>query len=163
MRILLVLAVWASFLGCAHRAARPRPQPQVIHVVLCWLNDPGNEIDRQRLIDASYALKQIPGVVSVAAGPAIASPRPVVDSSFDIAVVMTFTDEAALRAYDQHPLHQRAVADVLRPLTQRLLIYHVRRAEPAAHEKADAAAAPASGASIERLENRPAPASVTTP
>ena len=51
--------------------------------------------------------------------------RPVVDSSFDVAVVVTFEDEAALRAYDAHPTHKQAVEEVLRPLVGKLVIYDV--------------------------------------
>src|SRR4051794_8797361 len=102
---------------------------QVNHVVLCWLKEPGNESQRQQVIDASYGFAKIPGVISVAAGKAIPSTRPVVDSSFDVAIVIAFTDEAALHAYDQNPIHKKAASDVLRPLTAKLLIYDVKRAE----------------------------------
>jgi len=108
--------------------ARSTPA-QANHVVLCWLKEPGNEAQRQQLIDASYTFRKIPGVVSVSAGRSIASTRPVVDSSFDVGIVIVFTDEAALHAYDQNPIHKKAVSDVLRPLTAKLVIYDVKRAE----------------------------------
>jgi hypothetical protein len=62
----------------------------------------------------------------VSAGTTLPSTRPAVDSSFDVAVVMTFRDESALRAYDAHPSHKKAVDEVLRPLVARLVIYDFR-------------------------------------
>jgi hypothetical protein len=79
----------------------------VTHVVLCWLNDPGDATARQKLIDASHRFAKIPGVVTISAGPPLGpSTRPNVDSSFDLAIVITFESEAALRGYDQHPIHR---------------------------------------------------------
>ena len=95
----------------------------VTHVVLVWLKTPGDEAARQRVIDTSKTFATIPGVVSVTSGKALPSTRPVVDSSYDVAVVMGFTDEAALRAYDQHPTHKKAVDEVLKPLAAKLVIY----------------------------------------
>jgi hypothetical protein len=107
-------------IGCAN------PQPGATHVVLCWLKSPGDSASRQQLIDTSYTFGKIPGVVSVTAGHPLPSTRPVVDSSFDVAVVMQFKNEQALRAYEQHPIHKKAVSDVLRPLTAKILIYDIQ-------------------------------------
>ena len=108
----------------------PRARPEtgaISHVVVCWLKNPGEEAARQRVIDESKAfVGVIPGLLDVSAGTALPSTRPAVDSSFDVAVVMTFKDEAALRAYDVHPRHKKAVDEVLRPLVARLVIYDVR-------------------------------------
>jgi hypothetical protein len=136
MRIALVCAVIVT---SALSACTSQP-PQVTHVVICWLKKPGNEADRQRLIDESEKLKQIPGLLSLTAGRPISSPRPVVDASYDVAFVMTFKDEAALRAYEKNPIHVRAVNDVLRPLAGKLVIYDIRRAEAGAGAKKGAGA-----------------------
>ena len=131
--------VWAAsiatlvFLAGCHakcgpeRDAKPQAAATVTHVVLCWLKTPGDEAGRQRIIETTETLKSIPGVVSVTAGRAMPSTRPVVDSSFDVGIVITFTDESALRAYDQHPTHKQAVETVLRPLVARLLVYDIER------------------------------------
>ncbi len=100
-----------------------RQRERVTHVVLCWLKTPGDEAARRRVIEASHTFITMPGVVSVTAGTALLSTRPAVDPSFDVGVVMTFTDEAALRAYDAHPHHKRAVEEVLKPLVGKLVIY----------------------------------------
>jgi hypothetical protein len=120
LRRIIPALILICLIGCASQRAG------ITHVVICWLKSPGDSAARQQLIDTSYGFRQIPGVVSVTAGPPLPSTRPVVDSSFDVAVVMQFKDEQALRAYEQHPIHKKAVSDVLRPLTAKILIYDIQ-------------------------------------
>jgi hypothetical protein len=97
----------------------------VSHVVICWLKRPGSYEDRQRVLAACRTLVDIPGVTEVTVGNAIASERPVVDSSYDVGMVVRFTDEKAMREYDQHPIHVAAVEKTLKPLVERFLVYDV--------------------------------------
>ena len=120
--LLLVLAV-----SCQSLQHAERDTGAVKHVVLCWLKTPGDQAARQRVIEESKAfVGVIPGLIDVSAGTSLPSTRPVVDASFDVAVVMTFKDEASLLAYDAHARHKKAVDEVLRPLVARLLIYDFR-------------------------------------
>lgn len=96
---------------------------EVQHIVLCWLKTPGDRMARAQLIGTSLAFQDLPGVISVQAGEPLPSNRPQVDASFDVAIVMTFRDEAALRAYENHPAHRKAVEEVLKPLTARVIVY----------------------------------------
>ena len=126
----LLAVILILLTGCANMHCPFAPKPaQVNHVVLCWLKEPGNEAQRQQLVDASYTLKKIPGVVTLTAGRPIPSTRPVVDSSWDVAIVMSFTNEQALNDYLVNPIHKKAVSDVLKPLTAKMLIYDVKRGE----------------------------------
>ena len=93
------------------------------HVVIVWLKDPGNPAAQNRIIDASQVLTSIPGVLSLRAGTAVASNRSIVDSSFDVALVISFSDRAALDSYLTHPLHIQLVEDTLKPLVERILVY----------------------------------------
>jgi Stress responsive A/B Barrel Domain len=126
---LRVCTVWIALLlvgGCqAQRGASSPAQPRaaVTHVVLCWLKTPGDDAARRKIIETSRTFESIPGVVSVTCGRALPSTRPVVDSSYDVAILITFTDEAALHAYDRHPTHKKAVDDVLKPLVGKFLVY----------------------------------------
>ena len=95
--------------------AATAPAGGVTHVVLVWLKNPGDANARNALIDASYQLRSVPGVVDVRAGLPLPSTRPVVDSSYDVGLVMTFTDEKALQDYATHPTHLKLVEDVLKP------------------------------------------------
>ena len=93
------------------------------HVVIVWLKDPASAEARQKVIVASYGFTAIPGVLSVSAGPSVPSPRAVVDSSYDVGVVITVQDRAALAAYLEHPTHKHAVQEVLGPLARQIVVY----------------------------------------
>jgi hypothetical protein len=96
---------------------------QINHVVVCWLKQPGNPDARRQLIEASKTFQSIPGVVNVAAGGAIPSKRPQVDSTFDVAVVITFEDKQAMADYENHPTHKKAIQEFLIPLVKKFVIY----------------------------------------
>ena len=134
-RYVLPSLVLLSLTACSNVHCPFQPAGQVNHVVICWLKDPGNEAQRQQIIDRSNDFKKIPGVISVRAGRAIPSTRPVVDSTFDVALVVTFKDEAAMRAYDRNPIHVKAVNEVLKPLAGKLVIYDIDTDSSAARKK----------------------------
>jgi hypothetical protein len=107
-------------------AARQAEGEPVVHVVLVWLKKPGDPAGRDAIVRSSKSLRSIPGVVSVRAGRAIPSDREVVDSSYDVGLVVTFTDEAAMRAYGSHPVHQKVVEEVIKPHVERYRVYDFR-------------------------------------
>lgn len=104
----------------------PTTQPDsapVHHVVLCWLKEAGNSSHRQRLIDTSHSLRDIPGILTIHTGTAIPGDRAIVDDSFDVGIVFTFTDVDAMHAYLVHPKHQAAVQNTLKPLVKKIVVY----------------------------------------
>ena len=126
---LLPLLFAAALAGCATAPDVGRPG-YVHHVVLVWLKRPGDQADRQALIEASHRLRAIPGVVEVTAGPPVPGAREVVDDSFDLAVTLVFTGPEALRAYQAHPLHRRLLHEVLLPRVRRVRIHDYRVVAP---------------------------------
>ena len=98
----------------------------VEHVVVVWLKSPGNSEHRQRIIAESEVLLDIPGVTGLRAGVMIPSERPIVDSSFDVAMIISFTDTAAMQAYLDHPVHVKLVKETLNPLVDRIRVYDFR-------------------------------------
>lgn len=98
----------------------------VEHVVVVWLKSPGNSEHRRRIITESDVLLDIPGVTSLRAGVVIPSERPIVDSSFDVAMIISFTDTAAMQAYLSHPVHVKLVKETLKPLVDRIRVYDFR-------------------------------------
>ena len=96
---------------------------QVKHVVVLWLKKLGDKDGRRALVDGKEALRTIPGVVDVAVGECLTSDRKVVDSTYDVALVVTLKDEAALKAYGPHPTHQKLVADVIKPNVEKYVVY----------------------------------------
>ena len=98
----------------------------VTHVIVVWLKKPGDAEARKRVIAESKKLAEIPGVVGVSAGEVIPSPRQVVDSSFDVAIVMTFGTREDLEKYTSHPKHQALVQNVIRPLVDHYRVYDIQ-------------------------------------
>lgn len=124
-KILLSMLAVALMHGCVNVQVNQTSAdaPRVTHVVVCWLKEPGNESARQQLINDSKSFTRIPGIVHVSAGRVLPSTRPSVESSFDVAIVMKFKDEQALRDYGQHPIHLEAIERTLKPLVARYVIY----------------------------------------
>lgn len=144
IKMLLLLAAAASFSGCAtapssrqtvgapeQAAEQPPPETErppcetgrINHVVLVWLKEPGNADHRQRIIDASHAFRQIPGVVEVRAGEVVPSGRGIVDDSFDVGLSIAFANTGNMDRYIHHPHHKKAVREVIRPLAERIVVY----------------------------------------
>lgn len=123
MKTILPLFLLALLAGCVNPLATVHEPGQVQHVVVCWLK-PG--VDRAALTKSVYELDQIPGMIDVSVADKLASDRPTVDSSYDLLFVMTFKDEAALRAYNDHPIHQKLTETVLKPNVSKLQIYDAR-------------------------------------
>jgi hypothetical protein len=95
----------------------------VSHVVLCYLKNKGNEADRQRILEATRQLREIRGVYDIEVGYVLPSSRPIVVSDYDVGLVVTFRDKEAMDAYVTDPRHQKAVKEVLEPLTSKIVVY----------------------------------------
>lgn len=123
---LAMLLVCLTLTGCrngtATRSENAMQPDRVTHVVMFWLKDPGNEPDRRDLIAACHALKDIPGVTDLRIGAVLPSTRPVVDSTYDVALVVSFRDEQSLHAYGPHPIHQKLV-QTMGPKLAKFLVY----------------------------------------
>ena len=120
--VFCILVSSAAVTEAAEQSDKKQAGP-VQHVVICWLKEPGNAQVRQQLIAASHSFAEIPGVLSVSVGPSLPSERTVVDSSYDIGVVITLKNAAALQDYLDHPIHKQAVTDVLGPLSKKIVVY----------------------------------------
>jgi hypothetical protein len=108
------------------RASRQPPPGPVGHIVVFWLKQPGDPQARRRVILASLSFHSVPGVVRVEAGDMLASPRPNVDKTYDVVVVMWFRDRQALEEYQVHPQHQ-AMLEEVGPLVERVVVYDFER------------------------------------
>jgi len=123
MKALTLLLTTVFLAGCTqtHHEADSR---RYVHIVILWLKNPGNVADRQKLIDTSRSfVGKVPGLVRVSAGPVLPSTRPVVDSSYDVGLVMIFDSEESLRKYPSYPVHQRALKEVIGPLVDHYRVY----------------------------------------
>jgi hypothetical protein len=122
MRQLLILTV--VLLGGCASIAPANNSPRFVHIVILWLKNPGNAADRQTLVDTSRNfVGKIPGLVSVSAGNVLPSARPVVDSTYDVGVVMVFDSKEAFENYPSTAAHQHAMKEVLGPLVDHYRVY----------------------------------------
>ncbi len=93
------------------------------HHVFFWLNAPGDEVARNRLIAGLRKLGEIALVRELYIGVAARTgPRDVVDNSFDVSEIMYFNSEADQDAYQLHPLHQKFVSEC-GALWDRVIVY----------------------------------------
>jgi hypothetical protein len=53
----------------------------------------------------------------------IHSEREFVDSSFDVAIYLSFENEQKLFEYLNHPIHKEAVVKTLKPLVRQVIVY----------------------------------------
>jgi hypothetical protein len=95
----------------------------VEHIVIVWLQEPGNAAQRARIIRESQVLREIPGVTGLRAGSMLPSQRAMVDSSFDVALIVSLQDAAAMPGYLSHPTHVKLVEETLKPLVKKIRVY----------------------------------------
>jgi Stress responsive A/B Barrel Domain len=115
------LAMCLFLPGCG---TMPAPAPTVTHVILIWMKHPHRSTDRAKLRRAAYSLRMMPGVLRVEAGRTVPALPPGLDRSFDLGVVITFRDQAALQRYEKDPRHLEAMRRYLRPLVRRYEVYN---------------------------------------
>jgi hypothetical protein len=120
---LLVMLLVLGHSACTTTSSTIGATGQVHHVVICWLKQPGDSAARSRLVEVSRSFASLPGVLQVTAGAVLPSDRGIVDSSFDVAIVMTFANRQALADYLESPRHRQATHEVLRPLTSKVIVY----------------------------------------
>ena len=118
----LLLIVTLLLTGC-----QTTPRGGVTHVVVFWLKDHGNAAQRAKIIGTSESFRKIPGVLSVQVGYCLPSQRPIVDSSFDVALTMEFASKAAMQKYLDDPRHKAASDGVLKPLVKKVTVYDLVR------------------------------------
>lgn len=100
----------------------------VEHIVIVWLQEPGNVEHRARIVSESQVLREIPGVTELRAGSMLPSQRAIVDSSFDVALIISLKDAAAMANYLSHPIHVKLVEETLKPLVEKIQVYDLATA-----------------------------------
>ena len=120
---LTVLAICAALLGGCLMA--PPASPAVTRVILVWLQHPERAGDRARVIRAAHSLRMIPGVVRVEAGGPIPAIGSQTKRDFDLGVVITFRDRAALQRYEKDPRHLEAMRRYLQPQVRHYEVYNL--------------------------------------
>ncbi|MEZ0541795.1 Dabb family protein [Fibrella arboris] len=95
-----------------------------IHSVYFWLAKPESDDDRAALKAGLESLRGVDAIHHIDIGVAAPTRRPVIDHTYDFALLMTFTDEASHDVYQVHPIHL-AFVEHCKHLWSRVQIYDV--------------------------------------
>jgi hypothetical protein len=93
------------------------------HVVIFWTNPKNPKAAADLMAGAEKYLKAVPGVLHFHVGRMVASPRPVVDQSYQVALNLVFPDKKAQDDYQAHPLHMEFVEKVFKPNCVKCVVY----------------------------------------
>ncbi|ADG11364.1 Dabb family protein [Caulobacter segnis] len=111
-RRVLLSSGLAAGAALATPASAASDAPVLFHQVFFWLKTPGAKADRDQLIAGLKALKGIEVIQQLHVGvPASTEKRDVVDNSYDVSELMVFKSVEDQKRYQDHPLHQKFVAD----------------------------------------------------
>jgi hypothetical protein len=124
------VAIFLSCLALILSIASPRAEAaaarsgQITHVMLFWLNRPGNIDDQNFLLRALRRLGRARGVTDVRVGHPLPVDRPGLEQSFDLGVVMTFRDREALEKFERDQRREQAIDSMLKPLVRQYTVYN---------------------------------------
>ena len=96
----------------------------VTHVVILWLKRPDNPADRNAIARASKSFREMPGVVNIEVGNSLPVRRSGIEERFDLSIVFTFRNQAALERFEKDPRHTAARNAVLKPLVKRYVVFN---------------------------------------
>ncbi len=95
----------------------------LVHHVFFWLKNPDSKEDLAKLIAGVKSLEKIETIRSMHVGvPASTEKRDVVDNSYSVSELMFFDDTAGQKVYQDHPIHQKFIADCSH-LWERVVVY----------------------------------------
>lgn len=119
----LLLAITLS--ACASNSTIKPLEKTLVHIVLIWLKDAGNQEHIQQVAEVTKQLEAIPEIQELRMGTSVPSNRKIVDDSFDIGIYMIFKSEESMEIYLRHPKHQEAVRKIIKPLTRKIIVYDI--------------------------------------
>ena len=93
------------------------------HVVIFWTDPAKLEATDAVIAGGNKFLKNIPGLVHFHIGRMVGSSRPVVDQTYQVALNTVFTSKQAQDDYQVHPQHLEFVAQCVKPLVKKVLVY----------------------------------------
>ena len=93
------------------------------HVVIFWTNPKNAKAADDLIAGAEKYLRPVPGIVHFHIGRMVASPRPVVEQTYQVALNIVFKDKKAQDDYQGHPLHVDFVEKVFKPNCAKCVVY----------------------------------------
>jgi hypothetical protein len=96
---------------------------KLVHHVFFWLKNPNSKEDLNKLLEGLKTLKGIETIRELHIGvPAETEVRPVIDASYSASELMFFDDLEGQKVYQDHPIHQKFIADCS-SLWEKVLVY----------------------------------------
>lgn len=114
MRYLLITLLFCSQFCAAE---------DIHHLILVWQKQNTPAEQTASFLQATGKLADISQVKSLKVRTAIESDRPVVDDSFDYAVLMTFASQEDMQHYQEHPQHVQFLNDHVKGKMEKIVIY----------------------------------------
>lgn len=93
------------------------------HVVIFWTHPEMPAAADELIAGANQYLKPIPGTLHFHIGKMAASPRPVVDQTYQVALNISFADKQAQDDYQIHPLHIEFVEKIFKRVCKKVVVY----------------------------------------
>lgn len=106
------VALGASAAAQAMPTMETKDKKQIVHHVFFWLKNPDSKEDLAKLLAGLQTLRKIETIRQINIGvPASTEKREVIDSSYHASELMFFDDLAGQKTYQDHPIHQKFIAD----------------------------------------------------
>lgn len=113
----------ASAAASATPSMEKKAKKVLVHHVFFWLKNPDSKEDLSKLLAGLQTLKKIETIKEIHIGvPASTEKRDVVDNSYHASELMFFDDLAGQKTYQDHPIHQKFIADCSH-LWDRVVVY----------------------------------------
>ena len=109
-----IVCILASLVPVKAGDPPPARQGAFMHNVYFWLKADVSPSDKQELILLLKSLKAIDSVRSISVGTPAMTPRPVVDNSYDVALLVSFDDREGHDHYQTHQIHLDVVNKINR-------------------------------------------------
>jgi hypothetical protein len=93
------------------------------HIVIFWTDPAKPEAADAVIAGANKFLKPIPGLTHFHVGKMVASHRPVVDQTYQVALSTAFASKQAQDDYQVHPEHLEFVAQCVKPFVKKVTVY----------------------------------------
>ena len=126
MKRLIIILFVAILYACDSKPSLDQGEHHLVHTAYFWFEESVTEAQKEAFKASSEELKSIPEVIALYTGKPADTDRPIVERSYDYAVVVLLKDLAAHDAYQQHPIHQKLLADYS-PLWQKVMVTDIER------------------------------------
>jgi hypothetical protein len=93
------------------------------HIVIFWTTADKTGAAEALMAGAEKYLKPIPGVLVLHVGRMVTDGRPMIETSYQVALTTVFASRQAREQYRAHPNHERFKQEVYTPNCARCLIY----------------------------------------